>query len=253
MGTWFLQWQTFSFNVFFLLCIYWATIHPGQKSLHIPSPVVISPRAGWAWLQSLFEWWFKTSTLIVARHKPDGQVEADVDRDSTQWITNIWGAKFWTSNPARTPTNSPVTVSPALQFLQHLPLVKAKQQLSPANLCANLSWIKKNLKTLQIQLAVPVKTSADVKANVCLTPGTSERMVGSVPLHICLTLVQTYTQFKFSWAIMRGGGPGNSCQHQASPCLSLSFHGPALSSLFKTITVTFLREKGISVRFRRKT
>lgn len=112
---------------------------------------------------------------------------------------------------------------------------------------------KKTLKTLQIQLAVPVKTSADVKANVCLTPGTSERMVGSVPLHICLTLVQTCTQFKFSWAIMRGGGPGNSCQHQASPCLSLIFHGPALSSLFKTITVTFIREKGISVRFRRKT
>lgn len=60
-----------------------------------------------------------------------------------------------------TPTNSPV--SPAPHFLLHLSLVKAKQQLSPANLCANLlSRIK---KPLQIQLAVPVKTSADVQAN----------------------------------------------------------------------------------------
>lgn len=59
------------------------------------------------------------------------------------------------------PTNSPV--SPAPHFLLHLSLVKAKQQLFPANLCANLlSRIK---KPLQIQLAVPVKTSADVKAN----------------------------------------------------------------------------------------
>lgn len=53
--------------------------------------------------------------FIVAGHKADGQVEADVDRDSTQWITdpeepnsgpqmlqgNLWGSwdTHWTHQP----------------------------------------------------------------------------------------------------------------------------------------------------------